>query len=69
MDEFEYRIFVDNEMKRNFFLTMSCIKKRYLNNPIHLFLIGGARIGKTFNNLVNRIYDIFITLVHHIIIK
>jgi len=48
MNEFEYRIFLDNEIKRKFVLMNSCIKKKYVNNPIHLFLIGRARIGKPF---------------------
>lgn len=48
MNEFEYWIFLDNEIKRKFVLTNSCIKKINPNNPIQLFLIGGARIGKTF---------------------
>ncbi len=30
------------------YLMMSCTKKKIPNEPIHLFIIGGVGIGKTF---------------------
>jgi len=45
MNEFEHQFFL---IKLNGFLKKRCHEKNNPNIPIHLFLIGGVRIGKIY---------------------
>ncbi len=45
MNEFEHQFFL---IKLNGFFKKRCHEKNNPNIPIHLFLIGGVRIGKIY---------------------